>query len=188
MYLSKSLILAVAVCYIFIYTIYRTDFLLLYTQCKRWLHKDVRPIPGVLPTPMLCCPVKQMRKSKEVYTKLFLTAPILPQKSKPQQRLPDRLGGCCVTEHTKPGEKTTAERWNKQAKAHVVCVDMPRHVTIRHQLSIDIASDLAVPPATVDVNYADHVPLRKRKVSDWEDLVASYKTYCQRHADTQRHT
>lgn len=70
----------------------------------------------------------------------------------------------------------TAKRWNKQAKAHVVCVDVPRHVTIRHQLPIDVASDLAVPPATVDVNYADHVPLREKKVSDRDDLVDSYKT------------
>lgn len=77
----------------------------------------------------------------------------------------------------------TAERWNRQVKAHVVCVDVPRHVTIRHELSIHVASDLAVSPATVDVNNADHVPLKKRKESDWEVLVANYATRPQRCAD-----
>lgn len=71
----------------------------------------------------------------------------------------------------------TAERWNKQVTAHVVCVDMPRHVTVRHELSIHVASDLTVPPATVDVNYADHVPLRNE--SEWEDLMGNYKRECQ---------
>lgn len=78
---------------------------------------------------------------------------------KPQQRLPDRLVGCSVKEHTNQ-EKRWQQRWNKQVTAHVVCVDVPRHITVRHELSIHVASDLAVPPATVDVNYADHVPLR----------------------------
>lgn len=36
---------------------------------------------------------------------------------------------------------------------------MPRHVAVRHQLPVDVAPDLAVPPAAVDVNDADHVPL-----------------------------
>lgn len=65
-------------------------------------------------------------------------------------------------QHTKPGQKMTAERWNKQVKAHVVRVDVPRHVTVRHKLSIHVASDLAVSPATVDVNDADHVPLKRK--------------------------
>lgn len=88
---------------------------------------------------------------------------------------------CQKKTHTKPGQKMTAERWNKQVKAHIVCVDVPCHVTVRHKLSIHVASDLAVSPATVDVNDADHVPL-KRKESDWEDLVANYTTRPQRHA------
>lgn len=87
-----------------------------------------------------------------------------PQNLKPQQRLPDRHAGCPVKEHTNQ-EKRWQQRWNKQVTAHVVCVDVPRHVTVRHELSVHVASDLAVPPATVDVNYADHVPLRKRKES-----------------------
>lgn len=78
-------------------------------------------------------------------------------------------------------DKRWQQRWNKQVKAHIVCVDVPRHVTVRHKLSIHVASDLAVSPATVDVNDADHVPL-KRKKSDWEDLVANYRTRPQRHA------
>lgn len=87
-----------------------------------------------------------------------------PQNLKPQQRLPDRHAGCPVKEHTNQ-EKRWQQRWNKQVTAHVVCVDVPRHVTVRHELSVHVASDLAVPPATVDVNYADHVPLQKRKES-----------------------
>lgn len=75
-----------------------------------------------------------------------------------------RHAGCPVKEHTNQ-EIRWQQRWNKQVTAHVVCVDVPRHVTVRHELSVHVASDLAVPPATVDVNYADHVPLRKRKES-----------------------
>lgn len=82
----------------------------------------------------------------------------------------------------------TAERWNRQVKAHVVCVDVPCHVTIWHELSIHVASDLAVSPATVDVNNADHVPLKKSKESDWEDLVANYATRPQRCADKKLKT
>lgn len=44
--------------------------------------------------------------------------------------------------------------------AYVVGVDVPRHVTIGYQLAVDIATDLGVPPAVVDVDYADHVPLK----------------------------
>ncbi len=38
---------------------------------------------------------------------------------------------------------------------------MPRHVAVGDKLSIDVAADLTVPPAVVDVNDADHVPLKK---------------------------
>lgn len=81
----------------------------------------------------------------------------------------------------------TAERQNRQVKAHVVCVDVPRHVTIRHELSIHVASDLAVSPATVDVNNADHVPLKKKE-SDWQDLVANYATRPQKCVDKKLKT
>ena len=44
--------------------------------------------------------------------------------------------------------------------SYIVRVDVPGHVAIGNQLSVDIATDLAVPPAVVDVDNADHVPLR----------------------------
>lgn len=44
---------------------------------------------------------------------------------------------------------------------YIICVDVPCHVTIGNKLSVNIASDFAVPPAAVDVNYTDHVPLGK---------------------------
>lgn len=37
---------------------------------------------------------------------------------------------------------------------------MPSHVTIGNQLTINIATDLTVPPSIVDVDNADHVPLQ----------------------------
>lgn len=43
---------------------------------------------------------------------------------------------------------------------------MPRHVSVRDELPVNVASDFAVPPAAVDVNYADHVPLRERRDAD----------------------
>lgn len=42
---------------------------------------------------------------------------------------------------------------------YVICVDMPSHVAVWDQLTIDVASDLRVPPAVVDVDDANHVPL-----------------------------
>lgn len=43
---------------------------------------------------------------------------------------------------------------------------MPRHVPVRDELSVNVASDFTVPPAAVDVNYGDHVPLRERRDAD----------------------
>lgn len=40
---------------------------------------------------------------------------------------------------------------------------MPGHVAIGDQLTVDVASDLRVPPAIVDVNNADHVPLKVQR-------------------------
>lgn len=51
----------------------------------------------------------------------------------------------------------------KRKSAHIVRVDVPRHVSVRNELSVNVASDFTVPPAAVDVNYADHVPLRAKK-------------------------
>lgn len=50
--------------------------------------------------------------------------------------------------------------------AYIICVDMPCHVPVRNQLPVNIASDFTVPPAAIDVNYADHVPLMVRKVKN----------------------
>lgn len=54
-------------------------------------------------------------------------------------------------------------RWSESKIAHIICVDVPRHVPVRDELPVNVASDFAVPPAAVDVNYADHVPLRERE-------------------------
>lgn len=43
---------------------------------------------------------------------------------------------------------------------------MPGHVSIRNQLAVDVAADFAVPPAAVDVNDADHVPLRVKQIEE----------------------
>lgn len=40
---------------------------------------------------------------------------------------------------------------------------MPSHVAVGNKLSIDVTANLTVPPAVVDVNDADHVPLEKEK-------------------------
>ncbi len=50
--------------------------------------------------------------------------------------------------------------------SYVVGVDVPRHVAVGDKLSIDVAADLTVPPAVVDVNDADHVPLKKKKAQN----------------------
>lgn len=60
-------------------------------------------------------------------------------------------------------KKMTAVRRRKEKSAYIICVDVPCHVSIRNKLSVDVASDFAVPPAAVYVNYTDHVPLRGEK-------------------------
>lgn len=50
----------------------------------------------------------------------------------------------------------------KKKGTYIICVDVPRHVSIRNELSVNIASDFTVPPAAVDVDYTDHVPLKVR--------------------------
>lgn len=49
-----------------------------------------------------------------------------------------------------------------RGSTHIIRINVPRHVSIRNELSVHVASDFTVPPAAVDVNYADHVPLRMR--------------------------
>lgn len=70
-------------------------------------------------------------------------------------------------------------RWCKKKSAYIICVDVPRHVSIRHKLSVNIASDFAVPPAAVDVHYTDHVPLSVRTESYLKDLKQG--TYSMNH-------
>ncbi len=54
----------------------------------------------------------------------------------------------------------------KKRSSYIIRVDVPCHVSIRNKLSVNVASDFTVPPAAVDVNYTDHVPLRARRESD----------------------
>ena len=46
---------------------------------------------------------------------------------------------------------------------------MPGHVAVGNQLSVDIATDLRVPPAVVDVHDADHVPLERKQEEEEEE-------------------
>lgn len=47
--------------------------------------------------------------------------------------------------------------------SYIVGVDVPGHVAVGHQLTVDVAADLRVPPAVVDVDDADHVPLKETR-------------------------
>lgn len=46
---------------------------------------------------------------------------------------------------------------------YVIGVDVPGHVAIGDQLTVDIATNLRVSPAVVDMDDADHVPLKHRQ-------------------------
>lgn len=50
----------------------------------------------------------------------------------------------------------------RSTNTYIIGVDMPRHVAVGNQLTIDIATDFTIPPTVVDVDYADHVPLQER--------------------------
>lgn len=65
-----------------------------------------------------------------------------------------------ITNNRQRADSQTGE---ESGSAYVIGVDVPRHVSVRDQLPVDVASDLAVPPAAVDVNDADHVPLSERR-------------------------
>lgn len=58
---------------------------------------------------------------------------------------------------------------------YVIGVDMPGHIAIGDQLTVDIATDLRVPPAVVDVDDADHVPLKNTKAKCQNDKTSSYE-------------
>lgn len=55
---------------------------------------------------------------------------------------------------------------------------MPSHVAVGDKLSIDVAADLTVPPAVVDVNDADHVPLKKEKGQHEITIICFILLYC----------
>lgn len=40
---------------------------------------------------------------------------------------------------------------------------MPSHVAVGDELSVDVAAYLTVPPAVIDVDDADHVPLEDKR-------------------------
>lgn len=46
---------------------------------------------------------------------------------------------------------------------YIIGVDVPGHVAIGDQLTVDIATNLRVSPAVIDVDNADHVPLKHRQ-------------------------
>lgn len=71
---------------------------------------------------------------------------------------------------TKDTEGRQQQPTGEIGSAYVVGVDVPRHVAVRDQLPVDVAPDLAVPPAAVDVNDADHVPLSERREADGETV------------------
>ena len=48
---------------------------------------------------------------------------------------------------------------------YVACVDKPGDLSVRCQLSIHVAADLAVLPAVVDVDDGHHVPLGNTRAS-----------------------
>jgi len=54
---------------------------------------------------------------------------------------------------------------------------MPGHITIGDQLAIDVATDLGVSPAVVDVDDADHVPLKNTKIfSETDGMIERKKS------------
>ena len=53
---------------------------------------------------------------------------------------------------------------------------MPGHIAVGDQLAVDVATDLGVPPAVVDVDNADHVPLKTtRKHVQRDDRLEQQK-------------
>ncbi len=62
--------------------------------------------------------------------------------------------------------------------SYVVGVDVPSHVAVGDKLSIDVAANLTVPPAVVDVNDADHVPLKKEKGRHEIKIICFILFYC----------
>lgn len=45
-------------------------------------------------------------------------------------------------------------------ETYIICVNMPSHITIGYQLSINITPNFTVPPSIVNMDNADHIPLK----------------------------
>lgn len=54
---------------------------------------------------------------------------------------------------------------------YIIGVDVPGHVAIGDKLPVDVAADLTIAPAVVDVDDADHVPLQTRDKKTKELLI-----------------
>lgn len=63
-----------------------------------------------------------------------------------------------MTDHTLKNIK--AQIKNKKQKTYIICVNMPSHITIGYQLPINITPNFTVPPSIINVDNADHVPLK----------------------------
>lgn len=59
-----------------------------------------------------------------------------------------------------PGQIKTGDDVNRM-HTYIISVDVPSHITVWDQLSIDVAADFTIPPAVVNVYNANHVPLQK---------------------------
>lgn len=55
--------------------------------------------------------------------------------------------------------------------SYIIGVDVPGHIAIGDQLPVDIATDLGVSPAIVDVDDADHIPLKRTETNSERDLM-----------------
>lgn len=65
------------------------------------------------------------------------------------------------------------------ANTYIIGVDVPCHVAVGNQLAVDIATDFAIPPTVVDVDYADHIPLQERTGS--RNMYLIFTAYSVKH-------
>lgn len=72
---------------------------------------------------------------------------------------------------------------------YIIGVDVPGHIAIGDQLTVDIATDLGVPPAVVDVHDADHVPLENTKArKESDEMINQNKIHMQQCARLKNET
>lgn len=60
---------------------------------------------------------------------------------------------------------------SRYLRPYIVGVDVPGHIAVGDQLTVDVATDFRVPPAVVDVDDADHVPLENTKTHSERDMM-----------------